>query len=222
MKCRYTKLEPPSRRANAPEIQFDSASHTYAVAGQRVPNVSLVTDALQSYAGVPAAVLKAKAELGQAVHYATELDDANDLDDDSLPEATRGYVDAWRAFRRDTGWVTHASEVRIYSAHYRYAGTLDCVGHFDRMKGVSPRRLCVVDKKCTYRLMPAVRAQVAAYAQAYRETFGRAVDRVYAVRLNADGTFELAEFNDPTDLSTFLSALAVLAWKERLKLELTL
>ena len=73
-------------------LEFDKATHHYTLDGRTVPHVTGALRVLQDYAGVPRDVLERKAEIGDAVHYATELVDADDLDDATLPEVLRGYV----------------------------------------------------------------------------------------------------------------------------------
>lgn len=197
-------------------LEFVREGHFYLLDGARIPNVTKITDALSSYAGIPLDVLQRKAEIGDAVHFATELDDANDLDDASLPEEIKGYVDGWRKFKRDTGWVTEASEVRVFSKVYRYAGTLDVVGYFDRLKGIKPHVPAIVDKKCTFMIMPSVGPQLAAYTHAYNEMkFGPKVSRRFAVQLRHGGDYRLHECSDESDIGIFLSALSLLNWRIR-------
>ncbi len=202
-------------------LTFDKPTHTYKFSGQSIPNVTRVTDALSSYAGIPEEVLRKKAEIGDAVHYATELDDANDLEDSSLPEEIRGYVYAWRAFKCNTDFVPSVSEHRVYSPLYRFAGTLDRIGYFGRLKGIKTTVPALIDLKTTYAILPAVGPQTAGYMQAWNESCerGHKVSRRFAVQLKADGTYNLHECTDPADWSVFLSALTLLNWKLRNNLE---
>lgn len=201
-------------------LTFSRESHTYFLDGHVIPHVTQVTDTLCSYAGVPWDVLERKREIGEAVHYATELDDAGDLDDASLPDEIRGYVEAWRKFKRETGFAAEHSETRVYSNTYKYAGTLDRIGAFERLKGVKPAARCLIDIKTTYDILPAVAPQLAAYARAWDEMNPAAkVARRYAVQLKADSTYRLEEFRDPTDLSIFLCAASLLQWKQRHNIE---
>lgn len=202
-------------------LEFDRASHRYTFNGQVLPHVTQVTDALSSYAGVPADVLQRAAEIGDAVHYATELDDQGDLDDESLPSEIVGYVNAWRQFKSDTGWVTQASEVRVCSKKFLYAGTLDRVGRFHRLKRVKPRERCLIDIKTTYAVLPSCGPQLAAYACAWNEgiPMNEHVTRRFIVQLKSDGTYRLEEFTEVTDLSVFLAALTLLAFRQRHNLE---
>ena len=201
-------------------LEFNEARHEYRLDGELLPHVTGVTDSLCSYAGVPEEVLRKKAEIGTAVHYATELDDEGDLDDASLPEELRGYVEAWRRFKRETGWETKMSELRVHSVTYGYAGCLDCIGFFERLKGIKPLDPILLDKKTTYDIIPSVGPQTAAYEKAYNEMNGTKVRRRFAVQLKPDGTYNLHDCKDASDWSVFLSALTLQNWKRRHKQEI--
>ena len=201
-------------------LEFNEEKHEYRIDGVLLPNVTRITNMMSSYAGVPASVLAAKAEIGQAVHWATELDDQDDLDYLGLPDELRGYVDAWRLFKKQTGWITELSEQRVYSKRYQFAGTLDCIGHFESLAKVRPSVLALIDKKTTYDILPSVGPQVAAYAEAWNETNTPKIRRRFAVQLKRDGFYNLHECGDATDWSVFLSGLTLSNWLKRNHLEI--
>lgn len=196
-------------------LEFDRETHTYRLDGSPIVNVTRITDTLDSYAGVPAEVLRRKAEIGDAVHYATELYDRNDLSESSLPAEIQPYFYAWVKFREETGFEPALIEERVFSRAYRYAGTLDRTGIFTRLKRVKPSEACLVDVKCTAAIMPASGPQTAAYQRALAECQSIYTKRRYVVQLRPDGTYRLHEHSDPTDLAVFLSALTVYAWRQR-------
>ncbi len=200
-------------------LEFDAEKHEYRVDGRYIPNVTSVTDSLSSYAGVPRDVLERKAELGTAVHYATELYDANDLDFDTLPDVVAPYVNAWIKFIAETGWVTQVSEQRVFSAKYQYAGTLDAIGHFTKLKRLKPRHICVLDKKTTYDYLPSFGPQLAAYQRAWNESNTPRATRRICVRLKPDETYEMYECEDEADWSVYLAALTMKNWKRNNNLE---
>lgn len=196
-------------------LTFDRDTHTYRWNGSPVVNVTRITEGLNSYAGVPADILARAADRGDAVHYATELFDQDDLDLESLPDEIRGYLGAWIEFRADTGFIPTHIEQRVFSAKFRYAGTLDRAGTFRNLKGVKPADLCLLDIKATASIMPAVGPQTAAYATAFAEHVGVAVRHRFAVQLKPNGTYHLQHLTDSTDFSVFASALSIYAWRER-------
>jgi hypothetical protein len=78
---------------------------------------------------------------GSQVHLACWYDDQNDLNEDDLDPALRGYVDAYRQFRADTGFVPTDIETPIYNDLLGYAGTPDRIGK------ISGNKLCLPDLK---------------------------------------------------------------------------
>ncbi len=198
-------------------LTFDQPSHTYTLDGARLPSVTQVLDQLGSYAGIPEDVLARKAEIGDAVHLCTELYDRDELDTDSVPPEIAGYFAGWLRFREETGFTPILIEERVYSKTFRYAGTLDRTGTFSKMKGIKPDAQVMVDLKCTYKLMATVGPQTAAYVAALNEQNRSLVQikRRFAVRLVNDGTYQLEELRDPTDLSVFLAATTLYHWKQR-------
>lgn len=196
-------------------LEFDRAKHEYRLDGVPIVNVTRITDTLAPYVGIPERVLARKAEIGEAVHFATELYDANDLDWDSLPDEIAGYVKGWARFIEDTGFVSVLTEARVWSTQLRYAGTLDRAGTFSRLKGIKPSERAIVDLKTTYKLMPSVGPQTAAYQRAAKESMSLDAARRFCVRLKPDGTYELTELRDPSDFAVFQSALNVHYWRER-------
>jgi hypothetical protein len=198
-------------------IDFEESTHTYSLHGQRVPSVTQVLDQLGTYVGIPADVLARKAEIGDAVHYATELHDRGELDPLSVPDEIAGYMVAYLKFREQTGFEPTVIEQIVHSDRYRFAGRLDRIGTFSALRRVKPGALCMVDLKCTYRLMPAGGPQTAAYSLAWMESRNErnTIKHRFALRLAADGTFELKEHTDPTDLPVFLAALTLHHFKQR-------
>ena len=202
-------------------VTFEPLRHEYRVGGVIVPHVTGIIRALSGYAGVPAEALRKAAERGDAVHYATHLSDLDDLDETSLPIEIVGYVAAWRLLVEETGFRVIASEARVDSARYRYAGTLDRVGTFSRLKHMRPSAICEVDLKSVATLMAAVGPQTAGYMQAWNEQHPRKkrIEYRFAAHLRADGTYRLHECTDPSDWSVFLSALTISNWQRRHKQE---
>ena len=203
-------------------LEFNQERHEYRFNGAVVPHVTSVTDSLASYAGISDNVLRKKAEIGTAVHYATELEDEGDLDDASLPAVLHGYIEGYRRFKHETGFTADVTEYRVYSNVYHFAGTLDRIGRFERLKGIRPLAAALVDYKATYTIMPSVGPQTAAYERAWNEQSDRKVLRRFALQLKPHGTYSLHECKDVSDWSVFLSALTLMNWRARHKQEISI
>jgi len=89
---------------------------------------------------------------GSMVHLATHYDDMGELDEDSLDPIIIPYVDGWRKFKRESGFVVETSEVPMASKVYQYAGTPDVIGHFP--SGTLQRAAVELHADGTYKLIP--------------------------------------------------------------------
>lgn len=189
-------------------VTFNAERHEYTVDGRRVPSVTQVLRACYDFSRVPPEVLAAKGELGTAVHLACELDDADDLDEASVGEAVRPYLDAYRLFK--THKLTHViATEQIVSHRLGYAGKFDLLTEFDDARWL-------IDWKTPLLINPAVALQTAAYVGAMSPDLapppGVKLKRA-ALQLKNDGTYRLHEFSDPNDFAVFVSFLNVHQWK---------
>ena len=67
---------------------------------------------------------------GSNIHLACHLDDTGELDEDTIGEVERPYLEAWRKFKHESGFIVEQSEVPMANLHYMFAGTPDKVGCF--------------------------------------------------------------------------------------------
>lgn len=196
-------------------LTYDDDAHRYYWNCQPVPNVTSILQPLyeDAFRFVAPDVLARKAALGKAVHRATELIDADDLDDDSIDEALMPYLRAYKKFLADTGFEATATELRVFHPIHRYAGTLDRIGILHKLNG----ERSLVDYKTVAAISPATAVQTAAYAEAWRRMdpahAGQLVTR-RALQLKPDGTYRLTEpYTSAADMATFLSLLSINNWK---------
>ncbi len=166
-------------------IEFREADHTYWIAGVRVPNVSeilTVAGLKERPRYVTQEVWDRKAEIGKAAHLATEYDDQGILDEATVDEQIRPYLEGWRKFKED--FRIHPAEFTeielvVYSLDGWYAGMMD-----RRWK----KR--VLDIK-TGMAVPATGAQLAAYSEAYKFMTGEESGDGWAVHVNTKGSYDL-------------------------------
>jgi hypothetical protein len=194
-------------------LTFSANTHTYVMNGEPVPSVTqiLATTGLVDFSRIAPDVLERKRQIGIAVHGAAELHDLGMLDEASISNAVRPYLDAWIAWKAMTGFEPLLSEYPVYSERYRYAGT------FDRL-GVIGKRQALIDIKSSAMVGPAVGPQTAGYLRAAREMglvgAREPVDR-YAVLLNGKGTAKMHALTDEADERVFLAALQLSMWKKK-------
>ena len=70
------------------------------------------------------------------MHLATALFDRDDLDESTLDERLRGYLNAWIRFRSETGFKPELVEQKFHHPKLNYAGTPDRTGWIEGQYGV--------------------------------------------------------------------------------------
>lgn len=185
--------------AEAERLTFDPATHIYMKGGRVLPSVTQVL----SEVGILNKdwFTEAAAWRGSVVHMCCELDDEGDLDESSVPEEARGYLDAWRLFKSQNPMNFVSIEQPM--DRFGYAGTPDRDAEW-----------AVVDLK-TGAIQPWVALQLAAYTELIGETGSRAFNR-FAVRIGNDGKYAVKEFplvERRRDLALFHSALSIYNWR---------
>jgi hypothetical protein len=198
-----------SEQSVTADLEFEASTHTYRVAGQVIPGVTtILKDAgLIDYSMIPQEVLLVASQRGTAVHQALQYLDDGTLDESSVDLSIAGYIEAYKRFCDESGFVPGHIEHRVFHPAYRYAGTLDRTGVF---RGSSAPVL--LDFK-TGIVLPGHRLQLAAYTHCMPapRRFRRC-----ALKLNADATYRLHEFpasEYQRDVEVFLSALACVQWR---------
>ena len=89
---------------------------------------------------------------GSFVHLARHYDDIGCLDESTIDPEIAPYLEAWRRFKRESGFVVERSEVPMASSAYRYAGKPDVIGHFP--SGCLKRAAVELHDDDTYKLVP--------------------------------------------------------------------
>lgn len=190
------------------KLTFDPIDHIYCVDGVQVPNVTSILEdvGITDFSHVPGDVLEHAQKRGTAVHHAAHLFDLGKLNEDSLGEEIRPYLEAWKKFKRETGVMLLECETLVYSEKYRFAGTLDRVAILYGAVGI-------LDIKSGDDSGAAI--QTAGYEIAYNE--GKKVKdktkKRWTVRLNRDGNYKVVTLTDMRDKSVFLGALSVYNYK---------
>lgn len=195
------------------EFNFDLQRHLYLVHGRPVPSVTQVLHAVgltADYSLVDAETLEHKRVIGEYVHKATQYLDEGSLDYESVDASLRGYLAAYEAFLRDSGFRPHLIEQRLVGC---VSGML-CGGTVDRV-GAMAGKLWIIDLKCIDRLYPSFAIQTAGYelllpkpvAPPFR--YSRAV-----LLLRRDGSYKFSpSYQDAADFDIFRAALAITVWK---------
>jgi hypothetical protein len=186
-----------------PALTFDEAAHRYYFGGAVIPHVTRVLEGAglidYRFLGERREVYLAR---GRAVHDATACDDEHRLTEGAVPPSIRGYVEAWRAFKRDYAFVPALIERRVFHEQYGYAGTLDRTGCvrdgtewiLDLKSGIAPA---------------AVGCQLAAYAACLPHPRAH---RRRCIELHEDGSYKVIPFETADyqrDFERFVAALSL-------------
>lgn len=201
-----------------PGLQFDPEAHAYAHAGRRLVSVTQVLDRAGMVEGTEWFTEESR-ERGRAVHAAIHYYDEGDLDEESLHEKIRPYLDAYKAWLADTRATTFGSEIALADTERGYAGTLD---RLCWMGAVLGKDLALLDFK-SGAPCAAHSVQLAAYNQLVRTNralLGLELSELptsfWIVQLSSDGKYHMHEpqIDMKTALAYFWSALNVVRFKE--------
>jgi hypothetical protein len=110
-----------------PELTL-SAEHIYSRGGRIVPSV---TQILKETGLVDDRWFTEHSSWrGSAVHSMCHYDDEGDLDEPTLDDRLKGYLEAYRLFKAEMNFVATHNEQRVYHETLGYAGTFDIKGTF--------------------------------------------------------------------------------------------
>jgi hypothetical protein len=226
-------------------LQFDAADHVYRLNGVVVPSVTQVLRAagyvdfyrdltrkiaegeLSAGDGLYALIQRGRRliearERGQRVHNAIHFLLEDDLDDASIDEETRGYLESGKQYLDAYVAKVYRAEFRVYSLRYGCAGTMDLLGvHADG-------HCSIWDWKSGNPDDVAADLQLAAYLGFAREMAADdpelaaqlkscgALIRRRSVRLYRDGRIaKETPYADPRDFTHFLNALSLVHHQQR-------
>lgn len=119
----YTLLDSP--------VFFEELEHVYHTSEHFLSQLPSVTGILKSEGFIDDTWFNDYVrDRGSNIHLACHLDDLNDLDEDTVGEVERPYLEAYRKFKRESGFVVEESEVPKANLKLMFAGTPDKVGRF--------------------------------------------------------------------------------------------
>jgi hypothetical protein len=118
----YWELE---RNGTTEGLEFDELNHTFTANGQTLPSVTQVLRANGMTPEFYTRIDPWYLERGKLIHLATEYDDRGTLDEDTVDEVVRPYLDAYRTFRADFRGKITGIEKRMWHPQLGYAGIID-------------------------------------------------------------------------------------------------
>jgi hypothetical protein len=181
-------------------IHLDEETHTYSDdKGKVYPSVTKIL--LEENFIDPSWFTEWSRDKGSLVHLVCHLDDIDDLEESTVDPVVQPYLEAYRTFKRDTGFIVEDSELSLYSESYQFAGTPDKIG---KLNG-SP---AILDLKSG-----AVELWVALQLSFY-EILTNHPHKRFALQLTAEGKYKLIPFVGRQDRNLCLSILAIHQWKK--------
>jgi len=181
------------------EVTIDE-NHVYHTADGRV--VPGVTGIIRSAGlmGDTSYYTEYSRERGTAVHSAIEMLEQNDLDEATVDPVIVPYIEAWKAFKKETGYKSETQEQIVYNPTYQFAGTLDQTGFIGK-------HTCILDIKTG-----AHQRWWALQTWAYNSVAKR--QKRLSVELKPDGKYRMTEHTDKRDLQRFLACLTIAGTKQ--------
>lgn len=197
-------MKKPMPQPVPPALAFDAATHTYALNGQRVLSVTQILEAVglvdDDY------FTEDSRTRGRYVHRMVLYSEREGLDENTVDERLRGYLEAYRRFVQEVavGPCT-LLERPLCDPILRFAGTPD---QLRPMQG----RETLIDLK-SGQPHPTHGLQLAAYEHLiWRQLRCGRLDRA-AVYLKPNGSYRLRMYEDRNDWKIFDCARVLAQWK---------
>lgn len=188
------------------DFTFDEALHEYRIHGRVVPSVTKIIRS--SVTGWQAS--EWYLDRGRAVHAAVKLALDDRLDWKSLDSRIEGRVRAVLNFIEASQLKHIATEYRMSSVGYQFAGTADFIG-------TDPEnRVVLIDYKSS--VEPSVEVQLGLYAKLWDDADTRQIHRACALETRSDATYKAHWFTHRQIRNAGNIGLAMLTvhhWKER-------
>lgn len=184
-------------------LVFDPERHAYLLDGRVIPSVTQILTAEGIINGQW--YTEDGRRRGGHVHLALQYLDEGRLDEDSVTDEVRPYLEAWGRFLSETGFICLQIERPFVCEALGYAGTPDRVGWMDGGKILS-----VIDIK-TGSPEPWHALQTAAYAVG----IGKRMAKRWSVYLRNDGNYRLVQYQDIDDINAWIGLVSIRNWKQK-------
>jgi hypothetical protein len=200
-----------ARPFTAADITFRPDEHEYVLPdGRVVPSVTQILaavgvstdfDSLSQVSASLRGAIERKRAIGTALHADCHSWDDQDLDDSTVHDEVRPYLDAYKVFRSDKALLPLGRERRVYHPQLGFAGTLD--GIF----AAPSKRNVLIDLKTGDPRDAGCQWQTAAYQLAweYQHPDGIRIDERWGVQLlpGRPIPYAITPYTDWRDRDTF-------------------
>jgi len=184
-------------------LVFDPERHAYILDGRVIPSVTQILTAEGIINGQW--YTEDGRRRGGHVHLALRYLDEGRLDEDSVTDEVRPYLEAWQRFISETGFICLQIEQPFADRNLGFAGTPDRVGWMDGDKTLS-----IIDIK-TGSPEPWHALQTAAYAVG----IGKRMAKRWSVYLRNDGNYRLVQYQDIDDINAWIGLVSIRNWKQK-------
>ncbi len=186
------------------KLEFDEKNHIYTLEGRRLISVTQALGLVDDRWKADPWYL----ERGRLIHLVTEYWDKDELDESTVDDRIKPYLDAYIKFRKETDFEPVQIEFPIFHPVYLYAGKPD-------MKGPLNGNEVLIDKKSGAKVR-VNELQGAAYFELCRVN-NIPVKKVFDLYLHDDGTYKLEPIENPKRLlPAFLNVLGAYRWKNEM------
>lgn len=196
-------------------LTFDEVRHAYLLDGKPVPSVTKIISNVTEDMMMSNSFIKAGVR-GTTVHSICEkINLGEKVNIEQLPEDIDRYVQGYLSFVQGSGYSVTHSEMRVFSAKYRFAGTLDILAR--NKKG----DLALMDIKTSAIVSPTTALQLAAYKMAVEEMGVLGKEKIKeraCIWLTGDNSYELIHYKDPGDSNVFICKLVSHNWDRKVGL----
>lgn len=162
--------------------EFDPDRHLYFHQGKRLPGFTEIATEMGiiNFSKVPRHSIERAMHVGKAVHLACQFLDEGRLDPKSVSDEIAPYLEAYKTFKDDMGFMPIETEMPVANLEYRYACTPDRIGTF---KANRKKPVIVELKKAG--ILPWHRCQLEAQALCVKPSPAK-----YLVQLRPDGKWK--------------------------------
>lgn len=183
-------------------LEFKKEEHSYLLDGNRCPSVTEIIADAGLYGDAMGYFTDYARDRGSFVHIAIKYHIEGTLDDSTIDPVILPYLNAWKKFETDTGFISEITEGPMANESLMFAGTPDHIGKFNGF-------MTCIDVKTGITVFPAEQIQLAAYEILYGKPLKR-----FSLHLSDVGKYKLIEHKDRQDRQIFLSCLSIYQWKK--------
>ena len=197
------------------KLKFNPDTHEYFYGDKKVPGVNEIFADLGmvDYSRVPQDKLEIAREFGKAMHKTCELYDKNELNESTLDDKLKPYLEAWKLFKQD--YLAEFEERNIERIVHHQIDGLEYAGTADRFCNLYENTHSigyhVIEIKTSYAISRITALQTMFYAEAEAQNVQIRPGRICV--LLKPNKYKIKKYNDDIEDRIALSAVRLWHWK---------